>query len=108
MLRRVRRLPVLALLVVACAGCAGSEASAPEGGPPLLFVRTRGVWAPEELNRDVSECAEAAREAVLADPKQLGAPPGTARRALRDQVVVCMDGRGWATGSSVKPEEWAE
>ena len=106
MLRRVQRLGALVLLV-ACAGCAGTEAAGPEG-PPLLFVRQRGVWAPEELHRDVAECVDVSHAAVLNDPLQLGAPPGTARAALRERVVVWMAERGRATGSSVEPEEWAQ
>jgi hypothetical protein len=105
MLRRVR-LPTLVLLV-GCAGCAGGADAGPEG-PPLLFVRPRGVWTPEELHRDVSECIDVSHAAVVADPGQLEAPPGTARAALRERVVACMDERGWATGSSVEPEEWAQ
>jgi hypothetical protein len=106
MLPRVMRRLALALLGLLF-GCAAGGGTAPEG-PPLLFVRPRGVWAPEDLHRDVSECIDASHAAVLADPSQLGAPPGSARQALREQIVVCMDERGWATGSSVEPEEWAE
>jgi hypothetical protein len=106
MLARALRLAAL-VLPAACAGCVGNGDPGPEG-PPLLFVRPRGVWAPEDLNRDVSECVDSAHAAVLADPGQLGAPPGAARAALRERVVVCMDERGWATGSSVEPEEWAQ
>jgi hypothetical protein len=96
-------LTALALLL----GCAaGGEATPQE--PPLLFVRARGVWAPEELNRDVAECVEVAHAAVMADPGQLEAPPGAPRAALREQVVACMDERGWATGSSLEPEEWVQ
>jgi len=101
--RRAGRLAALALLL----GCAGEAGLGPEG-PPLLFVRPRGVWTPEDLHRDVSECIDASHAAVVADPSQLEAPPGTARAALREQMVVCMDERGWATGSSVEPEEWAQ
>jgi len=103
----VRRLSALVLLV-GCAGCAASRGDAGPEGPPLLFVRPRGVWTPEDLHRDVSECIDASHAAVVADPSQLEAPPGTARAALREQMVVCMDERGWATGSSVEPEEWAQ
>ena len=99
----VRRLPALLLAL----GCASSTPSGPEG-PPLLFVRQRGVWAPEELHRDVAECVDVSHAAVLNDPLQLGAPPGTARAALRERVVVCMAERGWATGSSIEPEDWAQ
>jgi hypothetical protein len=38
----------------------------------------------------------------------LAAPPGTPTDALRERVVACMDERGWATGSSLEPEEWAQ
>jgi hypothetical protein len=73
-----------------------------------LFVRQRGVWAPEELHRDVAECVDLAHAAVVAEARHLEAPAGSARAALRDRVVACMDERGWVTGSSVEPEEWAE
>ncbi len=102
----MRRLPALVLLVAAV-GCAGGGDAGPDD-PPLLFVRPRGVWTPEDLNRDVSECIAASHAAVVADPSQVGAPAGTARAALRGQMVACMDERGWATGSSVEPEEWAQ
>jgi hypothetical protein len=93
------------VLLLGCA--AGGEAAGPEG-PRLLFVRARGVWAPEELNRDVSECVDVAHAAVMADPAQLAAPPGAPREALRGQVVACLDERGWATGSALEPEEWVQ
>ena len=100
----VRRLSALLLLALGCAAGSGPETEE----PPLLFVRQRGAWAPEDLHRDVAECVEASYPAVRDDPSQLGAPPGTARAALRQKVVVCMAERGWATGSSVEPEEWAQ
>jgi len=101
--RRAGQLAALALLL----GCAAEAGPGPEG-PPLLFVRSRGVWAPEELNGDVAECIDLAHAAVVADARYLEAPRGSASAALREQVVACMDERGWATGSSAEPEEWAE
>jgi hypothetical protein len=98
-----RRLPALLLLLL---GCAGGER--PPEKPPLIFVRQRGAWAPEDLNRDVAECVDASHAAVMGDARQLGAPPGAARAAWRERVVACMAERGWATGSSVEPEEWAQ
>jgi hypothetical protein len=98
-----RRLPVLLLVLL---GCAAGDA--PPEKPPLIFVRQRGAWAPEDLNRDVAECVDASQAAVMADPHTLESPPGAARAALRERVVACMAERGWATGSSVRPEEWAQ
>ncbi len=102
-LPRVRRLAGFLFLFA----CAADRGAGPED-PPLLFVRTRGVWAPEDLNRDAAECIDVAHAAVIADPSRLEAPPGTARAALRERMVACMDERGWATGSSVEPEEWVQ
>jgi hypothetical protein len=99
----VARLLACALLP-ACASDEGPRSDA----PPLLFVRPRGVWTPEELHRDVAECVDEGYAAVIADPRHLEAPPGSARAALRERVVVCMDERGWATGSAAEPEEWAQ
>jgi hypothetical protein len=98
---------VWGLLGAALAGCA-ADSSPAEEGPPLLFVRQRGVWVPEDLNRDVAECIDLVHPALQADASlQLG-PPGTARAALRERIVACMDERGWSTGSSAEPEEWAQ
>jgi hypothetical protein len=102
MLRRMlRRLPGLWLLI-ACAAPGGPPPSA-----PLVFVRSRGAWAPEELHRDVAACIDASHAAILAEPFYLESPPGTARGALRERTVACMDERGWTTGSA-EPEEWAQ
>jgi hypothetical protein len=89
------------------AGCAAERGPAAEG-PPLLFVRQRGVWAPEDLNRDVAECIDLAHPELLVEVRLQEGPPGSARAALREQIVACMDERGWSTGSSTEPEEWAQ
>jgi hypothetical protein len=95
------------LLGFALAGCA-TDRHPVEDGPPLLFVRQRGVWAPEELNRDVADCIDLTHPKLVADARLQEGPPGTARAALREGIVACMDERGWSTGSSADPEEWAQ
>jgi hypothetical protein len=105
---RRRQLVVgIALLGLALAGCAAERGPAAEG-PPLLFVRQRGVWTPEDLNRDVAECIDLVHPELLVDVRLQQGPPGTARVALRERIVACMDERGWSTGSSAVPEEWAQ
>lgn len=94
-------------LLGALAGCAADSTPVDEG-PPLLFVRQRGVWVPEDLNRDVAECIDLVHPALQADANLQIGPPGTARAALRERIVACMDERGWSTGSSPEPEEWAQ
>jgi len=103
-LHRAVALGLLGSTIVACA----AEHGPLEQGPPLLFVRQRGVWAPEDLNRDVAECIDLVHPELMRDATLQGAPPGAARAALRERVVACMDERGWSTGSSALPEEWAQ
>jgi hypothetical protein len=105
--RRLHRAVGLGLLGSAFAACA-AEHGPVEQGPPLLFVRQRGAWAPEDLNRDVAECIDLVYPELMLDAGLLEAPPGTARAALRQRIVACMDERGWSTGSSALPEEWAQ
>jgi hypothetical protein len=71
-------------------------------------VRQRGAWAPEDLNRDVAECIDRVHPELMADAGLREGPPGTARLALHERIVACMDERGWSTGSSALPEEWAQ
>lgn len=106
-LRSLRRLAALPPLLGSLSGCAASGGPGAEG-PPLLFVRQRGVWAPEELHRDVAACVDLVHPELAADPGLWESPPGTARGALRERVVACMDERGWSTGSSAEPEEWEQ
>ena len=105
--RHLRCVVGLGLLGRALAGCA-ADGGHSEEGPPLLFVRQRGVWEPEDLNRDVAECIDVEHAKLLADASLQVGPPGTARAALRERIVACMDERGWSTGSSAEPEEWAQ
>lgn len=105
--RHLRCVVGSALLGCALAGCA-ADGGPSEQGPPLLFVRQRGVWVPEDLNRDVAECIDLSHPKLLADASLQVGPPGTARNALRERIVACMDERGWSTGSSAEPEEWAQ
>jgi hypothetical protein len=100
-----RRAVGLGLLGCAILGCAADGGSS-DPGPPLLFVRQRGAWVPEELNRDVAECVDQVHPTLLADESLRLGPPGTARAALRERMLACMDERG--TGSSAEPEEWAQ
>ena len=106
-LRRLRGAVATGLAGCAIASCA-AESGPADVGPPLLFVRQRGVWVPEELNRDVAECIDRVHPELLADASLQVAPPGTASAALRERIVACMDERGWSTGSSSDPEEWAQ
>jgi hypothetical protein len=96
--------PLAALLL--CAACAG-PGGAPPPSPVPVFVRPRGVWSAEELQRDVVECSDAVREKMLAEPAWLGSPRGAAAAAYDARVVACMNERGWTTGA-VAPEEWAQ
>jgi hypothetical protein len=105
--RSLRRIAVLLPLFGPFFGCAASGGPADEG-PPLLFVRQRGVWAPEELHRDVAACIDLVHPELAGDAGLWESPPGTARGALRERVVACMDERGWSTGSSAEPEEWEQ
>jgi hypothetical protein len=105
MVAEMRRSSALALLC-ACAACAGPGASVPESPAPV-FVRERGIWAPEDLHRDVGECADAARAELTAEPVWLESERGAAAAELRRRVVACMGERGWTTGN-VAQEEWAE
>jgi hypothetical protein len=105
--RRLHGTLGVGLLGCMLAGCAAEYGPSVEG-PPLLFVRQRGAWAPEDLNRDVAECIDRVHPELLADAGLRQAPPGTARVVLRERIVACMDERGWSTGSSALPEEWAQ
>jgi len=105
--RGLRGIVASGLAACALAGCVAQSGPA-DVGPPLLFVRQRGVWEPEELHRDVAECIDLVHPELMADASLEEGPPGTARAALRERIVACMDERGWSTGSSADPEEWAQ
>jgi len=102
MVAEMRRVAALALIVA----CAGSGGSVPEAPAPV-FVRERGIWAPEDLHRDVGECVDVVHAQMMAEPVWLESPHGAAAAALRQRLVACMDERGWTTGK-VAPEEWAQ
>jgi hypothetical protein len=104
--RSLQRVALLLPLFGPLCGCAAGEG--PAEGPPLLFVRQRGVWAPEELHRDVAACIDLVHPELAADAGLRERPPGAAREALRERIVACMDERGWSTGSSAEPEEWEQ
>lgn len=95
------------LLGCALAGCA-NHAAHEDAAPPLVFVRSRAVFTPEQRNRDVAECIDLVHPELAADAGLWDAPPGAARAALRERLVTCMDERGWTTGAVTRPEEWAE
>jgi len=102
----MRRIAALGLLA-ASAACAGPGGPAP-AAPAPVFVRERGVWAPEDLHRDVGECGDAARAELMAEPAWLERPRGAAAAELRRRVVACMGERGWTAGRVVPAEEWAQ
>jgi hypothetical protein len=79
---------------LAATGCAPAGDAAPEAAAPL-FVRVWGVWTPEELNRDVVECAEHSRMTLLSEDWIATQPPAALRRVLRERTIACMESRGW-------------
>lgn len=81
---------VLAALL-AC-GCAFSGTSAVEAPPPT-YTRSWRAYTPEELNRDVVECAEGARSSL--EQELPGSSRAKLRLALRDRTTACMEKRGW-------------
>src|SRR5262249_23637617 len=101
----MRRTAASLLLAIACAG----PASPPPEDPPLVFVRQRGPWTAEDLQRDEAECGDASRAALKDEPDR---PAGSeaARAELRERTVGCMDGRGWLLSApqGETSERWVE
>lgn len=83
--------PIAALAAAACAS-PGSRAAEE---PPPSFTRGWRAYTPEELNRDVVACAEAARTSLAADAARWREPDATLRRALHERTTACMEQRGW-------------
>lgn len=73
-------------------GCAQPAALDPE---PPHFSRPRRAWVPQELDRDVVECARQAGEAVRERPDLDAMTEDAARLALREATVTCMHRYGW-------------
>ena len=73
--------------------CAGQ----PPLGPPPQFVRARGIWEPEELNRDLIGCLDGAHADTIDRYAAKGAPDRVLRKALRDDTSTCMQEKGWET-----------
>ena len=71
--------------------CAGPP---PLGSPPE-YVRARGTWEPEELNRDLIGCLDGAHDAAMARYAAKGAPDPVLQKALRDDTSTCMEQKGW-------------
>ncbi len=80
------------LLAVAAACAHGFEPL----GPPPEYVRERGSWAPEELNRDLLACLDQAHGGAMRAYGRSGARDEILQRALRDGTTNCMRERGWA------------
>jgi uncharacterized protein (DUF849 family) len=85
-------IPLAAALLASACAATGSEETR---RPPPAFTRAWSPYTPEQLNRDVVDCAEESRnELTPAD----GAPPPAAeelRRALHERIAACMRQRGW-------------
>ncbi len=96
MRRRARRVreraaPLAALLVAACAA---PGASSP-GDPAPAFTQRWRPYTPEERNRDVIGCADAARLELTAEEALWPEPADLLRQTLFARTVSCMEQRGW-------------
>ena len=81
----------VALALAACAGCASGPAPG-EVTPRFTLLRP---YTPEELNRDVVECSERAKEELVARESLWTQEPGAQRQALFESTTWCMRERGW-------------
>lgn len=88
---RVRALCLVALGLAACASSTPRAA----GEPAPLFTRRWGPYTPEELNRDVIQCAETARQTLAGEPERWAEPREALRRELYARTGSCMERRGW-------------
>lgn len=89
---RVGNAAVVASLAAACA----ASPPGPETGPPPAYTRSWSPYTPEDLNRDVVECADAARVGLAAEGWILDASRAELRGAFRARATACMEQRGWA------------
>ncbi len=86
-----RAAPLAALLVAACAA---PGTSSPRDPAPV-FTRRWWPYTPEELNRDVIDCADAARLELAAEEARWLEPEDALRRILYARTASCMEQRGW-------------
>jgi hypothetical protein len=93
MRRRLRR-AAAPLAALGLAACASSGARAP-GEPAPAFTRQWGPYTPEDLNRDVIECADAARRELAEDAARWLEPGDVLRSSLHARTSACMEQRGW-------------
>ena len=89
---RGRAAPLAALLVAACAAPPGASSPA---DPAPAFTRRWSPYTPEERNRDVIECADAARLELSAEEARWLEPRDVLRQTLFARTVRCMEQRGW-------------
>jgi hypothetical protein len=83
-----------ALAALILAACASSGARAPRDPAPA-FTRRWAPYAPEDLNRDVIECADAARRELAEDAASWLEPGDVLRSSLHARTSACMEQRGW-------------
>lgn len=81
-------------LAALSAACATSGASIP-GEPGPVFTRRWSPYTPEDLNRDVIECADAARRELAEDPARWLEAGDVLRQSLYAHTSTCMEQRGW-------------
>jgi hypothetical protein len=70
----------------------------PRGAP--LYTRSWSPYSPEELNRDVVECADQTRTAVSRESWILEATRTQLRGTFEARTTACMEQRGWTRVSA--------
>lgn len=88
------RLRALCGVALWAAACAASGPRAPRQPAPL-FTRHWAPYTPEDLNRDVIQCAETARQTLAGEPEGWAEPAEELRRQLYTRTAACMERRGW-------------
>jgi hypothetical protein len=88
------RVPAVCLVALGLAACASSAPRA-SVEPAPLFTRRWSPYTPEELNRDVIQCAETARQTLAGEPELWSESSEELRRDLYARTGACMERRGW-------------